>query len=105
MPSLFKFRAMQLPEIGAMAKITLLHRVAYEKATPSSGLTSLGMKIQKSHIKCCICRKVVKSSHCRNVGPNFHEHFVNSTSPLMSQYLTSKVIDRIANSDICLGFQ
>ncbi|GBM21372.1 Bone morphogenetic protein receptor type-2, partial [Araneus ventricosus] len=25
--------------------------------------------------------------------------FVNSTSPLMSQYLTSKVIDRIANSE------
>ncbi|GBM77447.1 hypothetical protein AVEN_128826-1 [Araneus ventricosus] len=44
-PSLFTFRAMQPPEIGAMAKITLLHQVAYEKATSSSGLTSLGMKI------------------------------------------------------------
>ncbi|GBN47277.1 hypothetical protein AVEN_230307-1 [Araneus ventricosus] len=39
------FRAKQPPEIGAMAKITLLHRVVYEKATPSSQLTSLGMRI------------------------------------------------------------
>ncbi|GBM18437.1 hypothetical protein AVEN_66804-1 [Araneus ventricosus] len=38
MPSLFKFRTTQPPEIGAMAKIILLHRVAYKKATPSPEL-------------------------------------------------------------------
>ncbi|GBM19007.1 hypothetical protein AVEN_172481-1 [Araneus ventricosus] len=51
MPSLFTFRATQPPEIGAMAKITLLHRVAYEKATPSSELTSLEMKIRNRHVE------------------------------------------------------
>ncbi|GBO24139.1 hypothetical protein AVEN_121670-1 [Araneus ventricosus] len=43
-PSLFTFSATQPPEIGAMAKITLLHHVTHEKATPLSGLTSLWMK-------------------------------------------------------------
>ncbi|GBO08057.1 hypothetical protein AVEN_46913-1 [Araneus ventricosus] len=51
MPSLFTFRETQPPEIGAMAKINLLHRVAYEKATPSWGLTSLGMKIRNRHVE------------------------------------------------------
>ncbi|GBO16439.1 hypothetical protein AVEN_64991-1 [Araneus ventricosus] len=45
------------------------------------------------------CRKLLKPAIVAMCGPNFHKHFVNSTSPLMSQYLTSKVIDRIANSE------
>ncbi|GBN72661.1 hypothetical protein AVEN_170588-1 [Araneus ventricosus] len=60
MPSLFTFRATQPPEIGAMAKITLLYRVAYEKATPSSGLTSLGMKIQNRDVKSCVYKNVLE---------------------------------------------
>ncbi|GBN67654.1 hypothetical protein AVEN_134981-1 [Araneus ventricosus] len=56
MPSLFTFRATHPPEIGAMTKITLLHRVAYEKATPSSGLTSLGMKVRNRHVKTAFTR-------------------------------------------------
>ncbi|GBN03817.1 hypothetical protein AVEN_203399-1 [Araneus ventricosus] len=44
-------------------------------------------------------RKLLKAANVAMYGPNFHKHFVNSTSPLMSQYLTSKVIDRIANSE------
>ncbi|GBN69542.1 hypothetical protein AVEN_272678-1 [Araneus ventricosus] len=60
MPSLFTFRVKQPPEIGAMAKITLLHRVAYEKATPSSGLTSLGMKIRNRHVESCVYKKILK---------------------------------------------
>ncbi|GBM86166.1 hypothetical protein AVEN_48180-1 [Araneus ventricosus] len=44
-------------------------------------------------------RKLLKAAIVAMYGPNFHKHFVNSTSPLMSQYLTSKVIDRIANSE------
>ncbi|GBN16770.1 hypothetical protein AVEN_23805-1 [Araneus ventricosus] len=54
MPFLFTFRATQPPEIGAMAKITLLHCVACEKATPSAGLTSLGMKIRNRHVESCV---------------------------------------------------
>ncbi|GBL99811.1 hypothetical protein AVEN_162824-1 [Araneus ventricosus] len=60
MPSLFAFRATQPPEIGAMVKITLLHRVAYEKATPSSELTSLGMKIRNNHLKSCVYKNVLE---------------------------------------------
>ncbi|GBM05105.1 hypothetical protein AVEN_210813-1 [Araneus ventricosus] len=48
-PSLFMYHATQPSEIGAMAKITLLQHEAYKKATPSSGLTSLGMKIRNRH--------------------------------------------------------
>ncbi|GBO09953.1 hypothetical protein AVEN_19047-1 [Araneus ventricosus] len=44
-------------------------------------------------------RNLLKAAIVAMYGPNFHKHFVNSTSPLMSQYLTSKVIDRIANSE------
>ncbi|GBN28568.1 hypothetical protein AVEN_59822-1 [Araneus ventricosus] len=44
-------------------------------------------------------RKLLKAAIVAMYGPNFHKRFVNSTSPLMSQYLTSKVIDRIANSE------
>ncbi|GBN92499.1 hypothetical protein AVEN_247051-1 [Araneus ventricosus] len=44
-------------------------------------------------------RKLLKAAIATMYGPNFHKHFVNSTSPLMSQYLTSTVIDRIANSE------
>ncbi|GBN26782.1 hypothetical protein AVEN_270269-1 [Araneus ventricosus] len=44
-------------------------------------------------------RKLLKAAIVAMYGPNFHKHFVNSTSPLMSQYPTSKVIDRIANSE------
>ncbi|GBN13857.1 hypothetical protein AVEN_176769-1 [Araneus ventricosus] len=51
MASLFTFRSTQAPEIGAMAKRTLLHHVACEKATPSSGLTSLEMKIRNRHVE------------------------------------------------------
>ncbi|GBO07207.1 hypothetical protein AVEN_263073-1 [Araneus ventricosus] len=58
MPSVFTFRATQPPVIGAMAKITLLHRVAYEKAAPSSGLTSLGMKIRNRHIETSVYKNV-----------------------------------------------
>ncbi|GBL87025.1 hypothetical protein AVEN_218732-1 [Araneus ventricosus] len=95
MPFLFTFRASQPPEIGAMAKITLLHRVAYEKAAPSSGLTSLGMKIRNRHVESCVYKNVLE---LQNSGIRIGE-FVNSTSPLMSQYPTSKVIDRIAISE------
>ncbi|GBO36288.1 hypothetical protein AVEN_195915-1 [Araneus ventricosus] len=44
-------------------------------------------------------RKLLKGAIVTMYEPNFHKHFVNSTSPSMSQYLTSKVIDRIANSE------
>ncbi|GBM33816.1 hypothetical protein AVEN_222934-1, partial [Araneus ventricosus] len=44
-------------------------------------------------------RKLLKAAIVAMYGPNFHKHFVNSTSPLMSRYLTSKVIHRIANSE------
>ncbi|GBO41341.1 hypothetical protein AVEN_34856-1 [Araneus ventricosus] len=40
-----------LKEIGAMANIALPHRVAYEKATSSSGLTSPEMKIGNRHVE------------------------------------------------------
>ncbi|GBM76360.1 hypothetical protein AVEN_36976-1 [Araneus ventricosus] len=42
-------------------------------------------------------RNLSKASIVAMCGPNFHKHFANSTSPLMSQYPTSKVIHRIAN--------
>ncbi|GBM66512.1 hypothetical protein AVEN_246917-1 [Araneus ventricosus] len=54
------FRAMQPLEIGAMAKITLLYRVSYKKATPSSGLTSLGKKIQNRHVESCVYKNVLE---------------------------------------------
>ncbi|GBM64852.1 hypothetical protein AVEN_243248-1 [Araneus ventricosus] len=44
-------------------------------------------------------RKLLKAAIVTMYGPNFHKHSVNSTSPLMLQYPTSKVIDRIANSE------
>ncbi|GBN24976.1 hypothetical protein AVEN_227680-1 [Araneus ventricosus] len=44
-------------------------------------------------------RKLLKAAIVSKYGPNFHKHFVNSTSPLILQYLTTKVIDRIANSE------
>ncbi|GBM69588.1 Zinc finger protein 568 [Araneus ventricosus] len=44
-------------------------------------------------------RKLLKAAIVTMYEPNFHKHFVNSTSPLMLQSLTSKVIDRIANSE------
>ncbi|GBM54704.1 hypothetical protein AVEN_13052-1 [Araneus ventricosus] len=50
-------------------------------------------------------RKLLKAAIVAMYWPNFHKHFVNSTSPLMSQYLTSKVIDRIANSKCMHGFK
>ncbi|GBO01760.1 hypothetical protein AVEN_241835-1 [Araneus ventricosus] len=59
MPFLFMFPTTQPPEIGAMAKITL-HHVAYEKATPSSGLTSLGMKIRSRHVESCVYKNVLE---------------------------------------------
>ncbi|GBM66253.1 hypothetical protein AVEN_151669-1 [Araneus ventricosus] len=49
-------------------------------------------------------RKLLKGAIVTMLGPNFHKHFVNSTSASMSQYLTSKVIDRIANSECTPGF-
>ncbi|GBN03941.1 hypothetical protein AVEN_274180-1 [Araneus ventricosus] len=61
MPSLFMFRATKPPEIGAMAKkITLLHRLPYEKATPSTGLTSLGLKIRNRHVESCVYKNVLE---------------------------------------------
>ncbi|GBN60549.1 hypothetical protein AVEN_242052-1 [Araneus ventricosus] len=56
MSFLFTFRATQPPEMGAMAKITPLHRVAYEKATPSSGLTSLGRRSETGTLKAACTR-------------------------------------------------
>ncbi|GBN03053.1 hypothetical protein AVEN_169992-1 [Araneus ventricosus] len=44
-------------------------------------------------------RNLLKAAIVAMYGPNFHKHFVNSTFPLISQYLTSKAIDRIANSE------
>ncbi|GBM51184.1 hypothetical protein AVEN_15096-1 [Araneus ventricosus] len=44
-------------------------------------------------------RKLLKAPIVALYVPNFHKHFVNSTSPLIPQCPTSKVIDRIANSE------
>ncbi|GBN69315.1 hypothetical protein AVEN_200901-1 [Araneus ventricosus] len=77
MPSLFTFRVKQPPEIGAMAKITLLHRVAYEKATPSSGLTSLGMKIRNRHVESCVYKNVLELRSSWNTN---RAHLPNWTS-------------------------
>ncbi|GBO36293.1 hypothetical protein AVEN_188870-1 [Araneus ventricosus] len=71
MPSLFTFCAMQPPEIGAMAKITLLHRVAYKKATPSSELMSLGMKIRNRHIESCVYKNVLELQSSWNTNRTF----------------------------------
>ncbi|GBM78673.1 hypothetical protein AVEN_178194-1 [Araneus ventricosus] len=76
MPSVFKFRVTQPPEIGAMAKTTL-HHVAYEKATPSSGLTSLGMKIRKRHVESCMYRNVLELQSSWNTN---RAHLPNWTS-------------------------
>ncbi|GBN80788.1 hypothetical protein AVEN_88174-1 [Araneus ventricosus] len=77
MPSLFTFRATQPPEIGTMAKITLLHSVAYEKATPSSGLTSLGMKIRNRHVKSRVYKNVLELQSSWNTSrvhlPNWNQ--------------------------------
>ncbi|GBO08284.1 hypothetical protein AVEN_182827-1 [Araneus ventricosus] len=77
MSSLFTFRATQPPEIGAMAKITLLHRVAYEKATPSSGLTSLEMKIRNRHVESCVYKNVLELQSSWNTN---RAHLPNWTS-------------------------
>ncbi|GBM73067.1 hypothetical protein AVEN_268538-1 [Araneus ventricosus] len=77
MPSLFTFRATQPPEIGAMAKITLLHGVAYEKATPSSELTSLGMKIRNRHVESSVYKNVPELQSSWNTN---RAHLHNWTS-------------------------
>ncbi|GBN93257.1 hypothetical protein AVEN_211780-1 [Araneus ventricosus] len=59
MPSLFMFHTKQPPEIGAMAKITLLHHVAYEKATPSSG------GLRESHT---FIRRLTRKPHLHQVA-------------------------------------
>ncbi|GBN50241.1 hypothetical protein AVEN_49572-1 [Araneus ventricosus] len=60
---LSSFRTTQPPEIGAMAKIILLHRVAYKKATPSSGMTSLGIKIRNRHVESCVYKNVLECEY------------------------------------------
>ncbi|GBN84373.1 hypothetical protein AVEN_82125-1 [Araneus ventricosus] len=50
-------------------------------------------------------RKLLKAGIVAMYGPNCHKHFVNSTSPLMSQCLISKVIDTIANSECMPRFK
>ncbi|GBO24384.1 hypothetical protein AVEN_179263-1 [Araneus ventricosus] len=77
MPSLFTFHTTQPPEIGAMAKITFLHHMAYEKATPSSGLTSLGMKIRNKHIESCMYKNVLELQSSWNTN---RAHLPNWTS-------------------------
>ncbi|GBM20724.1 hypothetical protein AVEN_105956-1 [Araneus ventricosus] len=68
MPSLLTFLATQPPEIGAMAKITLLHRVACEKSTPLPGLTSLEMKIRNRHVKSCVYKNVLELQRSWNTS-------------------------------------
>ncbi|GBM68460.1 hypothetical protein AVEN_6434-1 [Araneus ventricosus] len=77
MPSLFTFRSTQPPGIGAMAKITLLHHMAYEKATPSLGLTSLGMKIRNRHVESCVYKNVLKLQSSWNTN---RAHLPNQTA-------------------------
>ncbi|GBN78680.1 hypothetical protein AVEN_238747-1 [Araneus ventricosus] len=70
-------RATQPPEIGAMAKITPLHRVANEKATPSSGLTSLGMKFRNRHVESFVYKNVLELQSSWNTNM---AHLPNWTS-------------------------
>ena len=44
-------------------------------------------------------RKLYKAANIEIYGPKFPKRVANSTSPLMSQYMNSKVIDIIANSE------
>ncbi|GBN80646.1 hypothetical protein AVEN_210869-1 [Araneus ventricosus] len=68
MPSLFTFRSAQPPEIGAMAKITLLHCMAQETATPSSRLTSLWMKIRNRDAESCVYRNALELQSSRDTN-------------------------------------
>ncbi|GBM20735.1 hypothetical protein AVEN_105965-1, partial [Araneus ventricosus] len=79
---LSKFRATQPPEIGAMAKITLLHRVAYEKATPSSGLTSLEMKIRNMHVESCVYKNVLELRSSWNTNRDHVTSYVMKSLPV-----------------------
>ncbi|GBM12282.1 hypothetical protein AVEN_155284-1 [Araneus ventricosus] len=84
MPSLFMFRATQPPETGAMAKIT----------QPSSGLTSLGMKIRNRHVESCVYKNVLELQNSWNMSsahlPNWNQLWTRILScsciikPLMS---------------------
>ncbi|GBN34076.1 hypothetical protein AVEN_164257-1 [Araneus ventricosus] len=67
MPSLHVLRNGP-PEIGAMAKITLLDHVPYEKAMPSSGLTLLGMKIRNRHVESCVYKNVLEQQSSWNTN-------------------------------------
>ncbi|GBN14794.1 hypothetical protein AVEN_251243-1 [Araneus ventricosus] len=71
-PSLFTFCAKQPPEIAAMAKITLLHPVAYEKAKYAFiGADVLGMKIRNRHVESRL-QKSLTELHILNVCLGFN---------------------------------
>ncbi|GBL78279.1 hypothetical protein AVEN_42824-1 [Araneus ventricosus] len=89
----FSLHATQPPEIGAIAKITLLHRMAYEKALLSSELMSLGMKVRNRHVKNYVYKNVLELQSSWNMSrahlPNWNQlwtHFFHFCiiRPLMS---------------------